>query len=112
MGVVYRAWDLHLGRYVAVKILRGLAMDPAGRARFREEGQTLALLNHPGLITLLDAETEDGCVVMPGALAVVVEPLLSLEPLLPPQPCSASSAQPVSAAMPTQFQALFVSESP
>lgn len=58
MGVVYRAWDLQLERYVAVKILRGMAMDPIGRARFRAEGQTLARLSHPGLITLLDAQTE------------------------------------------------------
>ncbi|HST84312.1 MAG TPA: protein kinase [Kineosporiaceae bacterium] len=58
MGVVHRAWDLHLQRYVAVKILRGRATDPVGRARFRAEGQTLARLSHPGLITLLDAQTD------------------------------------------------------
>lgn len=58
MGVVQRAWDTHLDRYVAVKLLRDLAMDPANRARFSAEGKTLAALNHPGLITLFDAATE------------------------------------------------------
>jgi serine/threonine protein kinase len=58
MGVVHRAWDFHLQRYVAVKILRGLATGPVARARFHAEGKTLARLSHPGLITLLDAQTE------------------------------------------------------
>jgi hypothetical protein len=47
-----------------------------------------------------DTETDDGCVVMLGALVEVLELLLSLELLSPPQPCSATSAQPVSATMP------------
>ncbi len=58
MGVVLRAWDNHLDRYVAVKLLSRLAMDPISRARFSAEGKTLAALNHPGLITLFDAATE------------------------------------------------------
>jgi serine/threonine protein kinase len=58
MGVVHRAWDVQLKRYVAVKLLRDLAMDPVGRARFQAEGETLARLSHPGLITVFDAQTE------------------------------------------------------
>jgi serine/threonine protein kinase len=58
MGVVRRAWDTHLERYVAVKLLRNVAMDPESRVRFSAEVKTLAGLNHPGLITLFDAATQ------------------------------------------------------
>jgi len=60
MGVVHRAWDTRLCRYVAVKILRQVAPDELSRERFILEGRTLAALNHPGLITLFDVvSTED-----------------------------------------------------
>jgi eukaryotic-like serine/threonine-protein kinase len=58
MGVVHRAWDTELSRHVAVKILRDRAGDPAARARFRVEGETLARLSHPGLIAVFDAATD------------------------------------------------------
>ncbi|MFL6060245.1 MAG: serine/threonine-protein kinase [Marmoricola sp.] len=54
MADVYRATDELLGREIAVKILRGVE-DPALRARFTAEARTLAGLNHPGLVGLLDA---------------------------------------------------------
>lgn len=54
MADVFRATDELLKREVAVKILREVE-DPALRARFIAEAQLLAGLNHPGLITLLDA---------------------------------------------------------
>jgi eukaryotic-like serine/threonine-protein kinase len=58
MGVVHRAWDTQLQRYVAVKLLSELAIDSAAaRARFDIEAETLARLSHPGLITLIDAAT-------------------------------------------------------
>ena len=59
MGIVYRAWDTELERPVAVKILRAMTPHPADRERFRVEGQMLARLNHPQLITLFDAGTTD-----------------------------------------------------
>ncbi len=59
-AVVHRAWDSVLNRDVAVKMLARLAMDGSARARFEDEGQTLARLNHPGLTTLFDAGTEQG----------------------------------------------------
>lgn len=54
MSDVYRAIDELLQREVAVKVLREVE-DPALRARFVAEAQLLARLNHPGLVTLLDA---------------------------------------------------------
>ncbi|RNL78493.1 serine/threonine-protein kinase [Nocardioides marmorisolisilvae] len=54
MADVYRATDEVLGRQVAVKVLREVT-DPLQRTRFIDEARTLAGLDHPGLITLLDA---------------------------------------------------------
>nr|WP_269328526.1 serine/threonine-protein kinase [Kineosporia babensis] len=59
MGLVYRAWDSVLERDVAVKVLHRLALEEeVNRARFTSEANTLAELNHPGLITLYDAATD------------------------------------------------------
>lgn len=58
MADVYVGTDRVLGRRVAVKLLRALAPDDAHRARFEAETRTLAGLNHPGLVTVLDAGTE------------------------------------------------------
>jgi serine/threonine protein kinase len=54
MAHVYRATDRVLHRQVAVKMLRDSA-EGAQRHRFIDEARTLASLNHPGLVTLLDA---------------------------------------------------------
>jgi serine/threonine protein kinase len=54
MAEVYRGTDQLLLRPVAVKVLREVAED-AERERFIEEARTLASLNHPNLVTLLDA---------------------------------------------------------
>jgi serine/threonine protein kinase len=54
MADVYRATDRLLLRQVAVKIVREAA-EPGVRERFIDEARTLASLNHPNLITLLDA---------------------------------------------------------
>jgi serine/threonine protein kinase len=55
MAVVYRGWDTVLCRAVAVKVMRDVLTDPAGRSRFEREGKTLAKLNHPGLVSVFDA---------------------------------------------------------
>ncbi|WP_165570433.1 serine/threonine-protein kinase [Aeromicrobium sp. IC_218] len=57
MADVYLAKDQLLGREVAVKVLRDPEPDPTDRARFMSEARTLAGLNHPHLVTLLDAGT-------------------------------------------------------
>lgn len=54
MADVYRATDRTLLRPVAVKLVRETA-EPSEHRRFVDEARTLASLNHPGLITLLDA---------------------------------------------------------
>lgn len=55
MADVYRATDLLLDRTVAIKMLRSASDDESERDRFTAEARTLAALNHPGLVTLLDA---------------------------------------------------------
>jgi hypothetical protein len=59
MADVYQAHDRTLGRQVAVKLLRDRSPDPSDRARFVTEAQTLARLNHPNLVTILDAGISD-----------------------------------------------------
>jgi eukaryotic-like serine/threonine-protein kinase len=58
MADVYAGVDQVLGRRVAVKLLRAITPDSDDRARFEAETRTLARLNHPGLVTVLDAGTE------------------------------------------------------
>ncbi|RZI87133.1 MAG: serine/threonine protein kinase, partial [Microbacterium sp.] len=55
MADVYRATDGVLGREVAIKMLRATTTDDTARVRFDSEARTLASLNHPGLVTVLDA---------------------------------------------------------
>jgi serine/threonine protein kinase len=55
MGEVYKAQDLRLKRYVALKFLsRRFLIDEKGRDRFKREAQTAASLNHPNIITIYE----------------------------------------------------------
>jgi serine/threonine-protein kinase len=56
MGTVYEAVDTHLGRQVAVKVLRDeLAGRPDAVERFEREARLLASLSHPNIVTVHDA---------------------------------------------------------
>jgi serine/threonine-protein kinase len=52
MGRVYRAWDTHLGRRVALKML--LFHEPEDLMRFRQEAQLAAKLDHPGIVQVYE----------------------------------------------------------
>ncbi len=55
MAVVYRACDLMLERYVAIKVLReNFSDDPAFQERFRQEAKAAANLSHPNIVTVHD----------------------------------------------------------
>ncbi len=59
MGVVYKAWDEHLDRWVAIKTLAPERMSDQDRRRFIQEAKTASALNHPNIVVVHDVISQE-----------------------------------------------------